>query len=196
MDSSTPNAEVMERYVESLEHNDWQAATAFWAEDVLLHFPGRNPFSGDFLGKEAFLEHYGRLSTELGGTIELAKVHGVLLGAEHVVALVRERAVRGERTMEFERVNVYSFGGGKITEIWAYDYDPYVTRTRWTSSGPEPAGHCRNRWQQAYSPRCVEGKFSEVPGPEHSALEASDKGQRSRWLVRRVASLTLRASLA
>ena len=33
MDSSTPNAEVMERYVESLEHNDWQAATALWAED-------------------------------------------------------------------------------------------------------------------------------------------------------------------
>jgi ketosteroid isomerase-like protein len=95
MDSSTPHAEVMERYVESLEHNDWQAATAFWAEDVLLHFPGRNPFSGDFVGKEAFLEHYGRLSTELGGTIELAKVHGVFPGAEHVVALVGERAVRG-----------------------------------------------------------------------------------------------------
>jgi ketosteroid isomerase-like protein len=132
MDSSTPNAEVMERYVESLEQNDWQAATAFWAEDVLLHFPGRNPFSGDFVGKEAFLEHYGRLSTELGGTIELAKVHGVLLGAGHVVALVRERAVRGERTMEFERVNVYSFGGGKITEIWAYDYDPYAMDEFWS----------------------------------------------------------------
>ena len=72
MDSATPNAEVMERYVESLEHNDWQAATTFWAEDVLLHFPGRNPFSGDFVGKEAFLEHYGRLCTELGGTIGLA----------------------------------------------------------------------------------------------------------------------------
>ena len=72
MDSSTPNSEVMERYVESLQQNDWQAATTFWAEDVLLHFPGRNPFSGDFLGKEAFLEHYGRLCTELGGTTELA----------------------------------------------------------------------------------------------------------------------------
>src|SRR5215212_8462888 len=45
-----------------------------------------------------------------------------------------------------------------------------MTRTLWTSSGPEPAGLCRNLWQQAYSPECVEGEFSEVrlqrrPGP-------------------------------
>jgi hypothetical protein len=56
----------------------------------------------------------------------------VLLGAEQVLALVRERAVRAERTMEFERVNVYSFGGGKITEIWAYDYDPYAMDEFWS----------------------------------------------------------------
>ena len=128
----TNTEEAMMRYVEALERKDWQAATAFWAEDVLLHFPGKNPFSGDFVGKEAFLEHYGRLSSELGGTIELAEVHEVLLGAEHVVALVRERAVRGESTLEVERVNVYSLGGGKIVEIWAYDYDPYALDEFWS----------------------------------------------------------------
>jgi len=94
--------------------------------------PGQEPFSGDFSGKEAFLERYGRLSAELGGTIELAEVHEVLLGAEHVVALVRERAVRGERSLEFERVNVYSCGGGKITEIWTYDYDPCALEEFWS----------------------------------------------------------------
>jgi uncharacterized protein len=132
MDSWSANAELMKRYVEAVERKDWEAATAFWADDVLLHFPGRNPFSGDFSGKEAFLERYGRLSAELGGTIELAEVHEVLLGAEHVVALVRERAVRGERSLEFERVNVYSCGGGKITEIWAYDYDLCALEEFWS----------------------------------------------------------------
>ncbi len=131
-DSPTTNAEAIKRYVEALERKDFKAATAFWADDVLLHFPGRNPFSGDFVGKEAFLGHYGRLSTELGGTIELAEVHEVLMGAEHVVALVRERAVRAERTLEFERVNVYSLGGGKIVEIWAYDHDPYALDEFWS----------------------------------------------------------------
>ena len=132
MDSSISDNEVMKRYVEAIEREDWEAATAFWADDVLLHFPGSSPFSGDFVGKQAFLEHYGRLSAELGGTIVLAEVHEVLLGGKHVVALVRERAVRGERTLEFERVNVYSLGGGKIREIWAYDYDLYALDKFWS----------------------------------------------------------------
>ena len=131
MDASSSNAEVVRRYVEAFERKDWEAATAFWADDVILHFPGRSPLSGDFAGKQAFLEHYGRLSTELGGTIELAEVHEVLFGAEYVVALVKERAVRGERTLEFDRVNVYRLGGGKIREIWAYDYDPYTLDEFW-----------------------------------------------------------------
>jgi hypothetical protein len=48
----------------------------------------------------------------------------VLLGSERLVALVTVRAVRGGRTMGFERVNVYSWAGGEITEIRAYDYNP------------------------------------------------------------------------
>jgi ketosteroid isomerase-like protein len=132
MGSSGGDAEVMKRYVEAFKRKDWEAATAFWADDVLLHFPGRSPFSGDFAGKQAFLEHYRRLSVELGATIELAEVHEVLLGEEHVVALIREKAVRGDRTLEFERVNVYRLGGGKIREIWAYDYDPYALDEFWS----------------------------------------------------------------
>jgi hypothetical protein len=69
------------------------------------------------VGKEAFLERYDRLREELGGTIELAEVREVLMGSVRVVALVTERAVRGERTLEFERVNVYSWAGSEITEI-------------------------------------------------------------------------------
>ena len=50
----------------------------------------------------------------------------VLLGAEHAVALVKERAVRGERSLEFDRVNVYHLREGKIVEIWCYDSDAYA----------------------------------------------------------------------
>ena len=124
MGSPGADAQAMKRYLEAVERKDWQAATAFWADDVVLRFPGRSPFSGDFVGKEAFLEHYDRRREELGGTIELAEVKEVFLGSERVVALVTERAARGEKTMEFERVNVYWWDGGEITEIRAFDYDP------------------------------------------------------------------------
>ena len=132
MDTPSANAELLERYVEAFERKDWEAATAFWAEDVVLHVQGRNPLAGDFVGKRAFLEYHRGLFAELGGTVELVEVHNVLVGAERAVALVKERAVRGERSMEFERVNVYHLREGKIVEIWSYDSDPYALDEFWS----------------------------------------------------------------
>ena len=69
--------------------------------------------------------------------MELVEVREVLLGAKHAVALVKERAVRGQRTLDFDRVNVYHLRGGKIVEIWSYDSDPYALER---SSGPKERG--------------------------------------------------------
>src|SRR5919205_556032 len=125
MDASS-KTEIMKRYVEAFKRKDWEAATAFWAEDIVLHAQGRHPLAGDFFGKQAFLDHVGRVSAQLGGTIELVEVYEVLVGAEHAVALVKERAVRGEQRLEFDRVNVYRLRDGKIVELWSYDDDPYA----------------------------------------------------------------------
>ncbi len=51
MDSPSSTAEILKQYVEAFERKDWEAATAFWAEDVVLHLQGRDPLSGDFVGK-------------------------------------------------------------------------------------------------------------------------------------------------
>ena len=131
MDASS-KADVMKRYVEAFERTDWEAATAFWAEDIVIHAQGRNPLAGDFFGKQAFLDHFGRIFAELGGTIELVEVYEVLVGGKHAVALVKERAVRGERSLEFDRVNVYRLHGGKIVELWSYDDDPYALDEFWS----------------------------------------------------------------
>jgi hypothetical protein len=39
--------------------------------------------------------------------------------------------VRGQRTLDFDRVNVYHLRGGKIAEIWSYDSDPYALDEFW-----------------------------------------------------------------
>jgi ketosteroid isomerase-like protein len=96
--SSGADPEAMKRYLEAVERKDWQAATAFRADDDVLHFPGRSPFSGDFVGKEVFLERYDRLREELGGTIELAEVREVLMGSVRVV-LMRHSGLSAARTL-------------------------------------------------------------------------------------------------
>ncbi len=94
MDASS-KAEVMKRYVEAFKRKDWDAATEFWADDIVLHAQGRHPLAGDFFGKQAFLDHVGQVSAQLGGTIELVEVYDVMFSTEHAVAWVKERAVRG-----------------------------------------------------------------------------------------------------
>jgi ketosteroid isomerase-like protein len=48
VDAPSTNAELLKQYVEASERKDWEAATAFWADDVVLHVQGRNPLAGDF----------------------------------------------------------------------------------------------------------------------------------------------------
>jgi predicted ester cyclase len=47
------------------------------------------------------------------------------------VALVVERAVRGDRHLDFNRVVVYHFRDGLIAETWSHDFDPYVLDEFW-----------------------------------------------------------------
>ena len=132
VDAPGTNAEILKRYVEALERKHLQAASAFWAEDIVVHVQGRNPFAGEFVDKRSFLEYHRGLFAELGGTMELVEVHDVLVGAMHAVAWVKERAVRGERSLELDRVNVYRLQEGKIVEIWSYDSDPYALDEFWS----------------------------------------------------------------
>ena len=129
---ASSKAEVMKRYVEAWERNDWEAATAIWADNVIHHVPGRGPLAGDFHDKQAFLDHYGQVFAELGGTIEVVEFHDVLVSEDHAVALVKERAVRGERNLEFNRVVVYHLRDDKIAQTWSHDYDLYALDEFWS----------------------------------------------------------------
>lgn len=130
--SAASNAEVMRQYLDAWSRGDSEAAFALWADDIVHHVPGRSRLAGDFAGKQTFLEAYGRLFEELGGHIEVVGFHDVLVSDEHAVALVVERAVRGERSLEFNRVVVYHMRDGKIAETWSHDYDPYALDQFWS----------------------------------------------------------------
>jgi ketosteroid isomerase-like protein len=126
------HAEVMRGYLDAWRRNDWDAAIAYWADEIIHHVPGRSRLAGAFNGKRAFLEHYAAVFAELGGTIEVVAAHDVLVSDDHAVALVVERAVRGERALEFNRVVVYHIREGRIVETWSHDYDPYALDAFWS----------------------------------------------------------------
>jgi len=129
--SHTSETTMMRGYVEAWLRKDAQAALAFVADEVVLHAAGRHPLAGEFIGKQAFLDAYTKTLAALGGTVEAVAIQDLLVGSERAVALVRERAPRGERVLEFDRVNVYRLRDGQIVEIWSYDFDPYALDAFW-----------------------------------------------------------------
>jgi ketosteroid isomerase-like protein len=63
--------------------------------------------------------------------VEAVALQDLLVGSERAVALVRERAIRREQVLEFDRVNVYRLRDGQIVEIWSYDFAPYALDVLW-----------------------------------------------------------------
>ena len=82
-----PNLELMRRYSAALQAGQAADALPFYAEDLVLHLPGRSPHAGTFLGQDA---------------------------------------VRGERTLDVDRVVVYRIVDSRIAEIWVRDWDQYA----------------------------------------------------------------------
>lgn len=46
-EDATSIREIMRRCADAWLHNDWDAATAVWADDIVHHVPGRHRLAGD-----------------------------------------------------------------------------------------------------------------------------------------------------
>ena len=85
-----PNEELARRELEALESGDLDAAAALYADDLILHYPGRNPLAGDHRDLDGFLERFRSLLGE-DGTIT-RELHDVLGSDDHAVQLIAVEA--------------------------------------------------------------------------------------------------------
>src|SRR5262245_38457864 len=67
-----------------------------FADDVVWHGGGNNPFAGDFVGKQAVFGAFGQV--EAGGSFT-REVESVFGDDDYAVAIVQNRADRGDRHM-------------------------------------------------------------------------------------------------
>ena len=121
-----PNIELMRRYSAALQAGQAAAALPFYAEDLVLHIPGRGAHSGTFTGQDAVLDYYTKVFQATEGRFEPLGVDDILASDDHAASLVRWRVHRGDRTLDIDRVVVYRIADGKIAEIWVHDRDQYA----------------------------------------------------------------------
>ena len=120
-----PNIDFMRRYSAALTAGQAAEVLPYYAEDLVLHIPGRSPHAGTFHGQDAVLAYYTRIFRDTEGRFENLGVDDILASDTHAVSLVRWRVTRGERTLDIDRVVVYRIEDERITEIWVRDWDQY-----------------------------------------------------------------------
>jgi ketosteroid isomerase-like protein len=117
---------VIGEYLAAMERGDRAAALAFYADDIVMHVPGRSRFAGVRRGRDAVVA-YIRAAVELADRGIEVELVDVLDGDDDRVALLlRERLSGARGELLLRRANVYTVRDGRIAEIRIFEHDQYV----------------------------------------------------------------------
>ena len=118
-----PNEELARRELQAIESGDMDAAAALYTDDLILHYPGRNPLAGDHRDLDGFLERFRSLLGE-DGTIT-RELHDVLGSDDHAVQLLTVTANARGKTHTWQAAVVLHVREGKLSEAWIQVADQY-----------------------------------------------------------------------
>ncbi|MDZ4760505.1 MAG: nuclear transport factor 2 family protein [Alphaproteobacteria bacterium] len=110
---------AIERYAAAWLRSDVAEIVACYHEDFTLHYNGDNALSGDHVGKPAALATLAEFSKRTRR--RLVSIPAIMAGADRGALIAREALQDGARTVEIERVLVYAFSDGLLSECWVHD---------------------------------------------------------------------------
>jgi ketosteroid isomerase-like protein len=112
-----PNVALVRRMTDAMNAGDMQAAADALADDVEWHEIG---LAEARHGKVALRNAMAGGSADYEITVRL---HDVVGGDDHTVALTEATATRSGRTLTYRTAEIFHFRAGKIVERWAFSDD-------------------------------------------------------------------------
>jgi ketosteroid isomerase-like protein len=114
----------MRRYLDAMRSGDHERAYAFFADDIVLHVPGRSLYAGEHRGRYQVIDY---IHAALEGTddVEVTLID-MLLSDRHVALIVQERLEGAGRVLDMRRTNVYRVQNDRIAEVWIFESDQYA----------------------------------------------------------------------
>jgi ketosteroid isomerase-like protein len=123
-----PNEDHLRREYEAFARDDVASFDGIFADDIVDHVPGHNPFSGDYRGKEAVFELFRQDRRDSFRS----EIHDILADDRHAVALTVVQGARQGRVLEDITVHVVHVVDGKITESWFFPGDQAASDAFWS----------------------------------------------------------------
>ena len=111
------NAAMVRRGIDALNAGDYEVFGDMVDDDVVWHIIGS---AEPVRGKAAMTEGLGGGSADFSITAEL---HDVTVSDDHVVALVKAHATRGDESLDYNTAEIFHLRDGKVIERWAFSDD-------------------------------------------------------------------------
>ena len=115
------SGDIVRAYTDAWLAGDIGRVLDLYHPDLVLHYGGANPLSGDHRGKGAAITALLTVQ-EATQRVPLA-VLDIMESDLHAAAWVRERWIVGGNTVELDRLLVYRTADGMLAECWLYDQD-------------------------------------------------------------------------
>jgi ketosteroid isomerase-like protein len=118
--------EVIGEYLAAIQRGDREAAFALYADDAVMHVPGRSAFAGERRGRDA-IAAYVRAAVALASEGAEVELVDTLSGeGERVALLLRERLRGGHGELVMRRANVYTVRDDRIAAVHIFEHDQYA----------------------------------------------------------------------
>lgn len=129
---ATKPIERLREFLTAYAANDAGAIEDAVSPDAIWHVGGTHRFSGDYQGREAILEYFGRVGSETGNTLRLDTIE-LLAGDQRGAAFLRVTADRADRHLDVTMAEAFQFDAeGRIREFWAHATDQAAIDEFWS----------------------------------------------------------------
>ena len=118
---TSTTGEIVRTYTDAWLAGDLTTVLDLYHDDLVLHYGGSNPLTGDHHGKDAAIT--ALLTVQAKTERVPIEVIDVLESDEHASAWVRERWIVEGEPVELMRLLVYRVADGKLAECWLFDHD-------------------------------------------------------------------------
>lgn len=116
-----PKVELIQAYLASAKRQDFPAMISLFADDLVYRVPGNGPLSGETHGKSAAIDYFGKLMQITNGSYAITGVVDWLVSDNRVALVATETMSRGDRTVDWTRVVLFTFHGDLVSEIALFD---------------------------------------------------------------------------
>ncbi len=122
-DTTTKSIEqLIHEYHDAWDRGDQEAGWAFYSDDVLVHMAGRGPLSGDYHGKQDFVDNWVQRVNAYCDEWRVGYDNKTLMiGDDGVVLMIKETWRKGDKEFLTDRIGIYRYENELIVEAWFSD---------------------------------------------------------------------------